>query len=95
MDLNFPPAKQSVCTFVMNVHSMTNLMLDKTPKIVGAKVKFLGVVFDRILSYNNHVNYLNLRHTSWVRNYLDFHSFACSSLSIYAAGFKFQDFVNK
>ncbi|WP_295513796.1 hypothetical protein, partial [Thiolapillus sp.] len=33
-------------------------MLDKTPIKVVTEAKFLGVIFDRTLSYSSHVNYL-------------------------------------
>ena len=33
-------------------------MLDKTPIKVVKEAKFLGVIFDQTLSYNNHVDYL-------------------------------------
>ena len=35
-----------------------SIMLDKNPITVVTEVKFLGVVFDRTLSYKNHVDYL-------------------------------------
>ena len=34
------------------------ILLDKTPIKVVTEAKFLGVVFDRTLSYSSHVNYL-------------------------------------
>ena len=33
-------------------------LLDKTPIKVVTEAKFLGVIFDRTLSYSSHVNYL-------------------------------------
>ena len=35
-----------------------SILLDKTPIKVVTEAKFLGVIFDRILSYSSHVNYL-------------------------------------
>ena len=35
-----------------------SILLDKTPIKVVTEAKFLGVVFDRTLSYSSHVNYL-------------------------------------
>ena len=35
-----------------------SIMLDKNPITVVTEVKFFGVVFDRTLSYKNHVDYL-------------------------------------
>ena len=35
-----------------------SILLDKTPIKVVSEAKFLGVVFDRTLSYSSHVNYL-------------------------------------
>ena len=34
------------------------ILLDKTPIKVVREAKFLGVIFDRALSYSSHVNYL-------------------------------------
>ena len=35
-----------------------SILLDKTPIKVVTEAKFLGVIFDRTLSYSRHVNYL-------------------------------------
>ena len=35
-----------------------SILLDKTPIKVVTEAKFLGVIFDRTLSYSSHVNYL-------------------------------------
>ena len=35
-----------------------SVLLDKTPIKVVTEAKFLGIIFDRTLSYNSHVNYL-------------------------------------
>ena len=35
-----------------------SILLDKNPIQVVTEAKFLGVIFDRTLSYNSHVNYL-------------------------------------
>ena len=35
-----------------------SILLDKNPIKVVTEAKFLGVIFDRTLSYNSHVNYL-------------------------------------
>ena len=35
-----------------------SILLEKTPIKVVSEAKFLGVVFDRTLSYSSHVNYL-------------------------------------
>ena len=35
-----------------------SILLDKTPIKVITEVKFIGVIFDRTLSYSSHVNYL-------------------------------------
>ena len=35
-----------------------SILLDKTPIKVVTEAKFLGVIFDRTLSYSSHVKYL-------------------------------------
>ena len=35
-----------------------SILSDKNPLTVVTEVKLLGVIFDRTLSYNSHVNYL-------------------------------------
>ena len=35
-----------------------SILLDKTPIKVVTEAKFLGVIFDRILSYSSHIKYL-------------------------------------
>ena len=35
-----------------------SILLDKNPIKVVTEAKFLGVIFDRTLSYSSHVNYL-------------------------------------
>ena len=35
-----------------------SILLDKTPMKVVTEAKFLGVIFDRTLSYSSHVKYL-------------------------------------
>ena len=60
MVLNSSPAKQSACTSVISVNTCAepSILLDKNPVKVVTEAKFLGVIFDRTLSYSSHVNYL-------------------------------------
>ena len=53
---NSPPAKQSACISVEQ-----SILLNKSPIKVVSEAKFLGVIFDRTLSYRRHVNYLRTK----------------------------------
>ena len=49
------------CMHFCNQHkhfAKPSILLDKNPIKVVTEAKFLGVIFDRTLSYNSHVNYL-------------------------------------
>ena len=59
-ELKFPPSK-TVCMYFCNQrkkYAEPSIMLDKNPIKVVTEAKFFGVVFDRSLSYKNHVEYL-------------------------------------
>ena len=62
MVLNSSPAKQSACTSVISVNTCAepSILLDKNPVKVVTEAKFLGVIFDKTLSYSSHVNYLKI-----------------------------------
>ena len=52
---------KTVCMHFCNQHrkyAEPSIMVDKSPIKVVTEAKFLGVVFDRTLSYNGHVEYL-------------------------------------
>ena len=58
---------KTVCMHFCNQHkhcAEQSILLDKTPIRVVTEVKFLGVIFGRILSYNSHVKYL--RSKLWI-----------------------------
>ena len=45
-----------------------SILLDKTPIKVVSEAKFLGVVFDRTLSYSSHVNYLKTKSSGYFKS---------------------------
>ena len=46
-----------------------SVLLDKSPIKVVSEAKFLGVIFDRTLSYSSHVNYLKTKYfKAWSRS---------------------------
>ena len=52
---------KTVCMYFCNRRkhfAEPSIFWDKTPIKVVTEAKFLGVIFDRTLSYNSHVNYL-------------------------------------
>ena len=52
---------KTVCMHFCNQRkhfSEPSILLDKNPIKVVTEAKFLGVIFDRTLSYSSHVNYL-------------------------------------
>ena len=53
--------KKPVCMHFCNQRkhfAEPSILLDKNPIKVVTEAKFLGVIFDRTLSYNSHVHYL-------------------------------------
>ena len=55
---NSPQTKQSACTSVISVNILQNRLSCWTPIKVVTEAKYLGVIFDRTLSYSSHVKYL-------------------------------------
>ena len=52
---NSPLAKQSACISAISVNTLQNRLSSIK---VETEAKFLGVIFNRTLSYSSHVNYL-------------------------------------